>query len=60
VDYVEDPAGHKALFDVLFLIDGTHSAADIAELCGAPIEAVNRIVAQLRSHGLLAEDPCLR
>jgi aminopeptidase-like protein len=60
VDYVADPAGHKALFDVLFLIDGTHSVADIAELCGAPLDAVNRIVAQLRSHGLVVEDPCIR
>ena len=60
VDYAEDPAGHKALFDVLFLIDGTHSAADIAELCDVPLAAVNRIVAQLRSHSLVVEDPCIR
>jgi aminopeptidase-like protein/aminoglycoside N3'-acetyltransferase len=58
VDFQEDPAGHKCLFDVLFLLDGRHSAADIAEKCGVPEATVARIVAALRRHGLLVEPRC--
>jgi aminopeptidase-like protein len=58
VDYSEDPVGHKALFDVLFLIDGTRSAADIAATCDVPLTAVLGIVNQLRAHGLVAEHLC--
>lgn len=58
VDYMEDPAGHKALFDVLFLLDGGRSAADIADICRVPRPAVDRIVAQLRARGLLVEHRC--
>ncbi len=53
VDFAEDPAGHKALFDVLFLIDGTRSVATIAERCGVPEASVRGIVEQLRDRGLV-------
>lgn len=55
VDYLEDPAGHQALFDVLFLLDGTLSARDIADTCDVPLVSVQRIIEQLRSHGLVVE-----
>ena len=55
VDYLEDPAGHRVLFDVLFLLDGTRSARDIAETCDVPLASVQRIIEQLRSHGLVVE-----
>jgi aminopeptidase-like protein len=55
VDAYRDPAGNKALFDVLFLIDGSRSVATIAEQCGVPIDTVRGIVAQLRQHGLLLD-----
>ncbi len=55
VDAMQDPVGHKALFDVLFLIDGTRSVTAIAERCGVPVTTVRGIVAQLRQHGLLVD-----
>jgi len=54
VDFAVDPEGHKALFDVLFLVDGTRSVADIAAECGVPEATVLGILDQLRHHGLLA------
>lgn len=59
VDFQEDPVGHKCLFDVLFLLDGRRSAADIAEECAVPEATVERIVGELRRHGLLVEPPCV-
>lgn len=58
VDAATDPAGHKALFDVLFLIDGTRSVVDIADACGVPFDSVWRIVEQLERHGLVTERTC--
>lgn len=55
VDFAEDPAGHRALFDLLFLLDGTRSARDIAETCDVPLSSVLRIIDQLRGHGLVVE-----
>jgi aminopeptidase-like protein/aminoglycoside N3'-acetyltransferase len=55
VDPAIDPAGHKALFDVLFRIDGTQSVVEIADACGVPFDSVWRIVEQLRHHGLIME-----
>lgn len=57
IDFSEDPAGHKALFDMLFLIDGTRSVETIAELCGVPVTTVRRLVANLRARGLLSDPP---
>lgn len=58
VDAAQDPAGHKALFDVLFLIDGAHSVADIADICNVSPAVVSRIVSQLHARGLVAEGAC--
>jgi aminopeptidase-like protein/aminoglycoside N3'-acetyltransferase len=58
VDAATDPAGNRALFDVLFLIDGTRSVVQIADQCGVPFASVAGIVAQLRAHGLVMEQPC--
>ena len=58
VDPATNPAGNKALFDALFLIDGTRSVARIADECGVPFASVAGIVEQLRSHGLVTERPC--
>jgi aminopeptidase-like protein len=44
---------HKALFDVLFLVDGHRSLAEIAEDTGAPFSAVRRIVDALARHDLI-------
>jgi len=58
VDAATDPAGHKALFDVLFLIDGTRSVVEIADACGVPFDSVRHIVEQLGHHGLVTERAC--
>ena len=58
VDAATDPAGNKALFDVMFLIDGTRSVARIADECGIPFASAAGIVAQLHARGLVTERPC--
>ncbi len=53
VDSYVNPEGHRALFDVLFLIDGTRSIADIAERCGISVEAADATVGELHRVGLV-------
>jgi aminopeptidase-like protein/aminoglycoside N3'-acetyltransferase len=53
VDVYGDPAGNKALLDVIHLIDGTHSVVDIAAACNLPFSSVQTILAQLERHGLI-------
>jgi aminopeptidase-like protein len=54
VDAYRDPEGHRALFDVIFLLDGTRSLATIARECGASFETVERVVHTMARHGLVA------
>jgi aminopeptidase-like protein len=53
VDPYANPDGHRALFDIMYLIDGTRSVADIAAACGIPPTAVEGVVEELRRHGLV-------
>jgi aminopeptidase-like protein/aminoglycoside N3'-acetyltransferase len=53
VDPFENPEGNQALFDIMFLIDGTRSVGDIAETCGISFEAVQGTVEELRRQGLV-------
>jgi aminopeptidase-like protein len=48
VDVYTDREGNRALFDMLFLIDGTRSEAEIARICNLPVEAVRRLLEELR------------
>jgi aminopeptidase-like protein/aminoglycoside N3'-acetyltransferase len=48
VDAYTDREGNRALFDVLFLIDGTRSEAEIARICNLPVDSVRRLVEELR------------
>lgn len=52
IDPTEDPEGRRHLFKVMNLIDGTRSLAQIAAISGAPLDAVQRIVALLQTHKL--------
>jgi aminopeptidase-like protein/aminoglycoside N3'-acetyltransferase len=54
IDPFHNPEGNRALFDIMFLIDGTRSVADIAETCGISFEAVAGTIDELRRHGLVA------
>jgi len=53
IDAYSNPAGNKALFDIMDHIDGTRSIAQIAGSCGVPFEAVRATVAELKSKGLV-------
>jgi aminopeptidase-like protein/aminoglycoside N3'-acetyltransferase len=53
VDGYTNPEGNKSLFDVMFLIDGTRSVAEIAEACGVSFDSVRRTVEELAQHGLI-------
>jgi aminopeptidase-like protein len=53
VDGYTNPQGHRALFDILFLVDGTRSVADIAEECGISFWAVLPTLQELERNGLV-------
>jgi aminopeptidase-like protein/aminoglycoside N3'-acetyltransferase len=55
IDAYADPEGHKALFDLLFLIDGTRSVSQLAEQCGISFDAARRTVDELRRRGVVTE-----
>jgi len=51
-DFYAHPQEHRAFFDVLYLIDGTRSLAEIARETGASFQTVNRVVTKLEQLGL--------
>jgi aminopeptidase-like protein/aminoglycoside N3'-acetyltransferase len=53
VNVYKDPEGNRALFDIIFLIDGTKSVAEIARICGISFESANRVVEELFRLGLV-------
>jgi aminopeptidase-like protein/aminoglycoside N3'-acetyltransferase len=53
VDGYTNPQGHRALFDILFLVDGTRSVAEIAAACGISFEAAHATLEELKRHGLI-------
>jgi aminopeptidase-like protein/aminoglycoside N3'-acetyltransferase len=52
-DPSSNPEGYRALFDVMDLIDGTHSVAQIANKCGISFEATGKIINELLARGLV-------
>ncbi len=53
VDAYANPEGHRALFDIMYLIDGTRSVSQIARELNVPFEAVSEVVTELRRHDLV-------
>ena len=53
IDWYKNPEGHRALFEVMFHLDGTRTVADIAEACGISFEATRETVDELARHGLV-------
>ena len=53
VDVYSNPEGNRALFDIIFLIDGTRSVAEIARICGVSIDSTRSVVEELRRLGLV-------
>jgi aminopeptidase-like protein len=53
IDVYRNPEGNRALFDIIFQIDGTRSVAEIARICGISCESANHVVEELRRLGLV-------
>jgi aminopeptidase-like protein/aminoglycoside N3'-acetyltransferase len=53
IDAYSNPEGNRALFDIIFLIDGTRSVAEIARTCGISIESADRVLEELCRLGLV-------
>jgi aminopeptidase-like protein len=53
IDVYSNIEGNRALFDIIFLIDGTRSVTEIARICGVSVESARRVVEELRQIGLV-------
>jgi aminopeptidase-like protein len=56
IDWYSDPDGHKAMFAVLDLVDGTRSIAQIAQATGQSADVVTRVLDRLEERGLIDYD----
>ena len=48
-----NPEGNKVLFDIMHLIDGTRSIAEIARACDVSFEVAKKTIAEFHRHGLV-------
>jgi aminopeptidase-like protein len=53
IDWYSDPDGHKAMFAVLDLVDGTRSIAQIAQATGQSADVVTRVLDRLEARALI-------
>jgi aminopeptidase-like protein/aminoglycoside N3'-acetyltransferase len=53
IDAYSNPEGNKALFDIIFLIDGTRSVAEIARVCKISTGSARGVVERLHQLGLV-------
>ena len=53
VDPYSNPGGNRKLFNVMDLIDGSHSIAQIASKCGISFDATASIINSLQARGLV-------
>jgi aminopeptidase-like protein len=53
IDHQTNPEGSKALFDIMYLIDGTRTIPEIAQNCAISVEAVNAVLDELARNGLV-------
>jgi aminopeptidase-like protein/aminoglycoside N3'-acetyltransferase len=53
IDPFEEPEAHRALFDIMYQIDGTRTVDEIAARCGVSTTAVRSTLAELERHGLV-------
>jgi aminopeptidase-like protein/aminoglycoside N3'-acetyltransferase len=60
IDAYSNPEGNRALFDILFLVDGTLSVNEIARICGISLKSVRLVLEELRTRGLIAYAPLQR
>jgi aminopeptidase-like protein/aminoglycoside N3'-acetyltransferase len=53
IDAYANPEGNRAFFDIIFLVDGTRSVAEIACVCKISLECAQSVVDDLYQHGLI-------
>lgn len=53
IDFYTNPEGNRALLDIMYLIDGTRSVAEIARACGISFWAAKKTIDELHRHGLV-------
>ena len=53
IDAYANPEGYRALFDILYLVDGTRSVASIAAECGITVDAALGTIEELRRRGVV-------
>jgi aminopeptidase-like protein/aminoglycoside N3'-acetyltransferase len=53
IDYYTDPEANRNLFNIMYLIDGTMSVAEIAGKCKISFAAVKKVIDELYVHGLV-------
>ena len=53
IDCYANPEGYRALFDILYLVDGTRSVASIAEACGISVGSARETIAELARRGVV-------
>jgi aminopeptidase-like protein/aminoglycoside N3'-acetyltransferase len=53
IDAYNNPEGNRAFFDIIFLIDGTRSVAEISHICKIPLDSAQRVVEELHQRGLV-------
>jgi aminopeptidase-like protein len=53
IDAYTYPEGNRALFDIIFQIDGTKSVNEIATVCKVGVESVEHVIEELRERGLV-------
>ena len=52
-DWYEKHEGNMAFFNMMHMIDGTRSIADIAQACKISFDAARMTIEELRHHGLV-------
>jgi aminopeptidase-like protein len=60
IDAYSNPEGNRALFDILFLVDGTRSVDEIARICGISVGVARSVLDELSARGLIAYGPLPR
>ena len=53
IDAYANPEGYRALFDILYLVDGTRSIGEIASECGITVDAALGTIEELRWRGVV-------
>jgi aminopeptidase-like protein len=53
IDYYTNPEGNKHLFNIMYLIDGTRTIAQIAEECNISFQSTRQVIDKLAEYNLV-------